>query len=92
MARDCISAHLGCVSLVVAQPGIGDLLAQVSWLRKSLFESLVMYTICQVSRVFPDGNLLENLRMTTPRILIPLFFIVIHGMHLHGDGDQITLT
>jgi len=47
---------------------------QVSWLRKSLSESLVTYTICRLSRVFSDGDLPENLRMTAPRILIPLLF------------------
>jgi len=47
---------------------------QVSRLKKSLSQSLVRYTICRLSRVFPDGDLPENLRMTAPRILIPLLF------------------
>ena len=62
---------------------------QVSRLKKSLSQSLVRYTICRLSRVFPDGDLPENLRMTAPRIFIPLLF---HNVHLHGDWDQITLT
>ena len=47
---------------------------QVSRLRKSLSESLVMHTIWWLSRVLPDSDLPDNLRMTAPRILIPLLF------------------
>ena len=64
-----------------ASPTVGKVLViipsamQVSRLRKSLSESLVTYTICRLSRAFPDGDLPENLRMTAPRMLIPLLFM-----------------
>ena len=61
-------------------PSVGKVLViissavQVSRLRKSLPESLFTYTTCRLSRVLPDGDLPENLRMTAPRILIQLLF------------------
>ena len=80
----------------IVSPTVGKFLVimpsavQVSRLRKSLSESLVTYTSCRLSRVAPDGDLPENRRRTAPMILIP--FIVVHGMRLHGDWDQISLT
>ena len=52
---------------------------QVSRLRKSLSESLVTYTICRLSRVW-DGSTQD------------LDTIIVHGVHLHGDRDEVTLT
>ena len=78
----------------IVSPTVGKFLVimpsavQVSRLRKSLSESLVTYTSCRLSRVAPDGDLPENLRRTAPMILIR----VVHGVHLHGDWDQISLT
>ena len=45
---------------------------QASLLRKKLSELSVTYVTCRVSNLFPSLSLPEILRMTAPRILIPL--------------------
>ena len=45
---------------------------QASLLRKNLSELSVTYVTCRVSNLFPSLSLPEILRMTAPRILIPL--------------------
>ena len=45
---------------------------QASLLRKNLSELSVTYVTCHVSDLFPSLSLPEILRMTAPRILIPL--------------------
>ena len=77
-----LQAVSGSIELHVfrVSPNMGKFLVimpsamHVSRLRKSLSESLVTYTICRLSRAFPDGDLPENLKMTAPRMLIPLLF------------------
>ena len=64
---------------------------QVSQLRKSLSESLVTYTICRLSKVLSDSDLSEHLRIMDDSTQ-DLDTIVVHGVHLHGDRDQATLT
>ena len=64
------------LSWSAASPMVGKVVVMIpssvhaSLLRKNLFESLVTYTICLVSRVFPDLEGPVSCKMTVPRILI----------------------
>ena len=64
------------LSWSAASPMVGKVVVMIpssvhaSLLRKNLFESLVTYTICLVSRVVPDLEGLVSRKMTAPRILI----------------------
>ena len=64
------------LSWSAASPMVGKVVVMIpssvhaSLLRKNLFESLVTYTICLVSRVFPDLEGPVSRKMTEPRILI----------------------
>ena len=75
-----------------ASPTVGKVVVMspssvhASRLRKNLLESVVTYTICLVSRVFPDLEGPVSRKMTAPRILmlwlLAAYIFIVTGMRL----------
>ena len=90
VASQAVSVSVGLCMWRVS-PTIGKFLViipsavQVSPMRKCLSESLVTYTICQLLRVLLDVEPEDDSTQD-------LDTIVVHGMHVHGDRVQVTLT